>query len=90
MENFKKKSTLDKATEKFYCIDDIKDLQKNKLTMSDYNTLGGLIAKLRQPEIMGVWCMTKNVADWFKRNGFTVVEPHGDDPVGCVNYWISV
>lgn len=31
MENFKKKSTLDKAIEKFYRIDDIKDLQKTSL-----------------------------------------------------------
>lgn len=48
MENFKKKSTLDKAIEKFYRIDNIKDLQKNKLTTNDYNILGGLLVKLRQ------------------------------------------
>lgn len=79
-----KKQIYKKAYDKFFGIETVKDLDIHKLSFMDhsvaYDVMKDLyIGKLEKP----AFTFNKNVADWFKKNGFTVV-------LDGVNYKISL
>ena len=79
-----KKQIYKKAYDRFFGIDNAKDLHICKLNFADhsvaYDVMKDLyIGKLEKP----AFTFNKNVADWFKKNGFTVV-------LDGVNYKITL
>jgi hypothetical protein len=80
---------IKKVYDKYRLIDTDTDLKKHKLTLYSYHCLERILDTICNRKSDGTWTIHKEVADWCKRNGLIVDEPHGDDPTACINYWIS-
>lgn len=80
---------INKAYTKYRTIDTVADLKRNKLTLDEYKTLTSVLDTICNRKSDGVWTFKDGVADWCRRNGLIVTDPHGDDRTACVNYWIS-
>lgn len=80
-----------KVYNKFKSIENVKDLKKNKLTLTDYDVLFEILKKLSNiKECDGVWCVNENVASWCRKQGMYVIPPEGNGWYASINYWISI
>lgn len=79
-----------KVKEKFSAIESDQDLNKHKLTHMEYYSLAEVLNKVFQNPETGVYCMHGSVAEWCRKAGLKVVDPHDGDYHTCVNYTISV
>ena len=82
-----------KAYQKFYMINTVKDLQRNRITLVDYDIVLEILKKLSSiDECEEVFCLSENVAKWFERVGFNVKPPcaESENLYYKVNYSISV
>lgn len=81
---------LNKAYTEFQSIKNEKDLKKNGLTLSDYCILFDVLQELNKCD--SVWCLSKNVADWCKKQGLFITPPisSAESSYSCVNYFISI
>lgn len=75
-----------KIYDKWHMIDNTADLRRNKLTLIEYHTLTEILRDLLQEKKSETYCFMDGVAAWCKRQGMTVIEPHGYE----VNYKISL
>lgn len=71
------------AYEKYFNIEDTKDLAKNKLTLAEFDNVFDGLKALSKIDDSVFDTIFAGVAGWFKRNGFTVVN-HG------VGYRVSI
>lgn len=83
-ESKKKALIFKKAYDRFFGIDNAKDLHICKLNFADHSVVYDIlrdlyIGKLEKPAVT----FNKRAAEWFKQNGFTVV-------LDGVNYKISL
>ena len=79
----KRMRTFATAYDKYFKIEDEKDLAKNKLTLAEFDNVFDGLKALSKIDDSVFDTIFAGVADWFKRNGFTVVN-HG------VGYRISI
>lgn len=86
MSKDKVEERIKKVYDKYYLIETDRDLNRNKLTLFSYSILANVLNVICNRKADGVWIIHKEVADWCKRNGLIVDEPHGDDPTACINY----
>ena len=85
MRKEKKNKICESAFNRFMAIDTSKDLEREGLTLSDYNSVFNILAELNSLNGESVKTFNTKVAEWFKRNGFTV-----QMDVNKVNYLISL
>lgn len=78
---------LAKACKEFKSIEYAQDLRIHKLTFNDYCMVFDILKKLNGKDCKGVLCISKSVADWFRRNGFIITPPEECD---SINYYISL
>ncbi len=75
---------FNKAYKTYIEIDCMEDLNKNKLSLSDYDNLRNVLEKLSNiTDRAKALTLSKNVANWCKKMNFTVVEKN-------VNFEISL
>ena len=80
---------INKSYMKYYAIENDADLRRNNLTLNEYRILTDVLDIICNRKSDGVWTFSSGVAEWCKQNGLIVNNPHGDDAISCVNYWIS-
>ena len=75
------------AYDRYKNIEDMKDLKREKLTLAEYDTVYDVLKVLSRIDDSKTSTYIEAVANWFKRNGFSVVQGTGAD---CVNWIISI
>lgn len=75
---------LKTVIKKYFYIEYEKDLKRNKLTLCDHEMLYYVLKDLSAGK--SSQCISQRVAEWCKRNGLTVIDPHDYE----VNYTIIV
>jgi len=76
-----------KAYDRFRNIEDMKDLKKEKLTLTEYDAVYDVLKTLSRIDDSKTTTFVKAVADWFKRNGFSVIQGTG---VNCISWIIKI
>ena len=67
-----KMHTFVKAYDKYRIIENDADLRKEKLTLCDYAIVGECLRTLSEIKGNAYLTICTSVANWFKRNGFSV------------------
>lgn len=80
---------MSRAYNQYSDIADDADLRRNKLTLAEYEILGRTLQKILKAEAIGTYVINQGVAEWCRRNGLIVDNPHGTHCIASVNYWIS-
>ena len=76
------------AYDRYKSIEDMKDLKREKLTLAEYNAVYDVLKTLsRIIDDPKTSTYIEAVANWFKRNGFSVVQ---GTRVDCVSWIISI
>lgn len=84
------RKTQQRIYDKFRMINTAEDLRKNHLTLYDYNVLLSVLNAVFNGESRSTYTINSSVAEWCRKAGLTVVDPHGDDYTECVNYSVSI
>ena len=75
---------------KFRMMDTAEDLRKNHLTLHDYNVLLSVLNDVFNGDTHSTYTINSSVAEWCRKAGLTVTNPHGEDYTECVNYNINI
>ena len=84
------RKTQQRIYNKFNMIETAEDLRKNHLTLHDYNVLLSVLSAVLNSEPHSTYTINSSVAEWCRKAGLTVIDPHGGDYTGCVNYNINL
>lgn len=84
------RKTQQRIYNKFNMIETAEDLRKNHLTLHDYNVLLSVLNAVLNSESHRTYTINSSVAEWCRKAGLTVIDPHGEDYTECVNYNISL
>lgn len=76
-----------KAYCKYRDLYDIKDLKREKLTLTEYHLVGDILKSLSGINDMETTTFVEAAANWFKRNGFSVEQGTGVD---CISWIIKI
>jgi len=79
----KRMRTFAAAYDKYFQIEDVKDLSNNKLTLVEFDNVFDGLKALSKIDDSVFYTIFAGVADWFRHNGFTVVN-HG------IGYRVSI
>ena len=84
------RKTQQRIYDKFHSIDTAEDLRRNHLTLHDYNVLLSVLNAVFNGDTHSAYTINSSVAEWCRKAGLTVTNPHGEDHTECVNYNISL
>lgn len=84
------RKTQQRIYNKFNMIETAEDMRKNHITLHDYNVLLSVLNAVFNSEPHSTYTINSSVAEWCRKAGLTVIDPHGEDYTECVNYNISL
>ena len=67
-----------------------KGIRRSGLTITEYYMLADILTDVFNSPLKTSYTFSKGIADWCRKSGLKVTDPHDGDNVSLVNYTISL